>query len=439
MFEREPNIDIVFRNGLKNLEVLPPADVWDNIPLMPVRHSRVRIISGIAAGIAALASLTMLASWYARNSNNPMPLSEVMAPGTGSSDAGDVRLEIAEASPVTRKAEARVVNFVNATVLSEPVGQNLLAQLDGEAADLIATSEMPAQREITDESVKLFPDEITVINTGRFAIPDEELLPTLPDMPAGKADQRFLLGASLSPAMGFSHSGEDVRLAELIKSEKSRPAYSTGLSVGYKITDRLTIHSGIGLASIGQTITDVNVYAGLSDFYAVKSSYLYSVETASGLILAGNTDLYLTDSKDRVGTLIQSGMADPSKYNLAQVGSDIRQVFRFLELPVMLRYKVIDKKVGLNLSGGISYGFLVDNSAYTGEGSDQIRVGHTEGINTFNLSSQLGLGMEYNISQNVTFNLEPVFRYYVTPLSDIAGSLYKPYSVGFSSGFFFKF
>jgi len=132
-------------------------------------------------------------------------------------------------------------------------------------------------------------------------------------------------------------------------------------------------------------------------------------------------------------------MADPSKYALTQVGSDIRQVFRYLELPVMFRYKLIDRKVGLNLSGGMAYGFLVDNAAYTGEGSDIVRVGYTEGMNTFNLSSQLGLGMEYNISQKITFNLEPVFRYYVTPLSDISGALYKPYSVGFSSGFFFKF
>ena len=439
MFEREPNIDIVFRNGLKNLEVLPPADVWDNIPPMPVRTSRLRVISGIAAGIAALASLTLLATWYARNNNSPVLLSEVTSPGSDAGEARQVRLDIAEAVPVTRQAEARVVNLASSVIVPEPAVQNIVSQTGDDAAGLIASADIPAQRDLPDEPVQIFPDEITVITAGNFAGKEEGLKPTLTGMTAVRADQRFLVGASLSPAMGFSGSGQGARLTELIRSEKSRPAYSTGVSVGYKLSDRLTIHSGIGLASIGQTISDVNVYAGLSDFYAVKSNYLYSVETASGIILAGNTDLYLTDSKDRVGTLIQAGMADPSKYQLTQVGSDIQQVFRFLELPVMLRYKVIDRKVGLNLTGGVAYGFLVDNTAYTGEGSDLIRVGHTEGINTFNLSSQVGLGMEYNISQKLTFNLEPVFRYYVTPLSDISGSLYKPYSVGFSSGFFFKF
>lgn len=436
MFEREPNIDIVFRNGLKNLEVLPPADVWDNIPPVPARYSRLRIISGIAAGIAALVSLTLLATWYVRNSNTPVLMSEVSAPGR---DARDTGFNIPRATPVTRQEGARVVNLVSSSAASEPEVQPAITPITDDLSGVIASSDLTVERELNNGPVKVLPDEITVIAAGRFAGADEVLMTSLPDLPAVKTEQRFMVGASLSPAMGFSQSGQSVRLAELISSEKSRPAYSTGVSVGYKISDRLTIHSGIGLSSIGQTITDINVYAGLSDFYAVKSNYLYSVETASGLILAGNTDLYLTDSKERVGTLIQANMADPSKYRLKQVGSDIQQVFRYLELPVLLRYKLLDRKVDLNLSGGFAYGFLVDNTAYTGEGSDLVRVGHTEGINTFNLSSQLGFGMEYNITQKVTFNLEPVFRYYVTPLSEISGSLYKPYSLGFYSGFFFKF
>jgi len=304
---------------------------------------------------------------------------------------------------------------------------------------LIASADITEQRTMPGEPVTLVPDEITVINAVRFAGAEEGIMATMAETRTVPEEKRFLVGASMSPAMGFSRTGNNQRLAELISSEKSRPAYSTGVTVGYKISDRLTIQSGIGMASIGQTISDVNVYAGLSDFYAVKSSYLYSVETASGTILAGNTDLYLTDSKDRVGTLVQGNLADPSKYELTQVGSDIQQVFRYLEMPVVLRYKVIDRKIGLNLSGGVAYGLLVDNAAYTGEGSDLIRVGHTEGINLHNISSQLGLGMEYSLSRKITFNLEPVFRYYMTPISDISGSLYKPYSLGFWSGFSFKF
>jgi hypothetical protein len=436
MFEREPNIDIVFRNGLKNLEVLPPADIWDNIPPMPVRASRLRIISGIAAGVAALVSLTLFATWYVRNTTAPVLLSEVTVPGEG---VQGVSLDIREAEPVTRTPEARVIRLVSQAAPVVPAFNAVPDLTTEKPAALIASADIPEQRTEPGEPVTLFPDEVTVISAGRFAGAEEGIMATMAETRTVPAEKRFLVGASMSPAMGFSRSGNNQRLAELISSEKSRPAYSTGVTVGYKISDRLTIQSGIGMASIGQTISDVNVYAGLSDFYAVKSSYLYSVETASGTILAGNTDLYLTDSRDRVGTLVQGNLADPSKYELTQVGSDIQQVFRYLEMPVVLRYKVIDRKLGLNLSGGVAYGLLIDNAAYTGEGSDLIRVGHTEGINLHNISSQLGLGMEYSLTRKITFNLEPVFRYYMTPLSDISGSLYKPYSLGFWSGFSLKF
>jgi len=243
----------------------------------------------------------------------------------------------------------------------------------------------------------------------------------------------------VSPSMGFSAANSNTRLAELIGSEQTRPTYSTGLTFGYKISPRLTIQSGIGLSSVGQTISDIDVFSGLSDFYAVKGAYLYSVETASGTILAGNTDLYLTDNANRVSTMIPGNMADPSKYGLTQVSDNIHQVFRYLELPLIIRYKVIDQKVGLNFSGGMSYGYLVDNFAYASDGANMIPVGHTEGVNIHSISSQLGLGMEYNISTKISFNLEPVFKYYVTPVSNLSGTLYKPYSVGFFSGVFFKF
>jgi len=436
MFEREPNIDIVFRNGLKNMEVLPPADVWDNIPAMPVRYSRLRIIARVAAGIAALVSLALMASWYLRSNNTGDTLNEItIASGAQQAVTVDRTTAIADAIP----ADLPPAVITDQASPVKPVSETILTLPADEPTRLLASADIPQLEEAHGKSLPVNPDEITVIFSRRLTGAAEGLAPTLTPATGEAADQRFIVGASVSPSVGFSPSGQDLRLSELMNNEKTRATYTTGVTFGYKISNRLTIQSGVGLSSIGQTITGVDVFAGLSGFYAVKSTYLYSVETASGLILAGNTDLFLADSKDRVGTLIQGNMADPSKYPLTQVGDDIQQVFRYLELPLVLRYKIIDSRLGLNLSGGVAYGFLVDNMAYTGEGSDMIQVGHTEGINAHNLSSQLGLGMEYNLSSKISFNFEPVFKYYMTPISNLSGAFYKPYSLGVWSGFFFKF
>jgi len=434
MFEREPNIDIVFRNGLKNMEVLPPADVWDNIPHMSARRSRLRIVTGIAAGVAALVSLTLLANWYLRSNNDETRLAELTFP---SGELQAVRIDGTASTPVAISDNLPAETAAIPSAIDKRADEEVLIAPAVEPVRLLADADMNLSNRNEPGSLPASADDITQIVAGRLTgKTEDQALALTPGTPEATS-QRFIVGASMSPSMGFSSGAEDMRLSELMNGERSRPSLTTGLTFGYKISDRLTIQSGIGLSSIGQTITGVDVFAGLSDYYSVKSSYLYSVETASGLILAGNTDLYLADGQERVETRVQG--ADPSKYQLTQVGDDIQQVFRYLELPLMLRYKVIDSKLGLNLSGGFAYGLLVDNMAYTGTGSDMVQVGHTEGINIHNLSSQLGLGMEYNISSKISFNLEPVFKYYVTPISDIYGSFYKPYSVGVWSGFFFKF
>jgi len=436
MFDKEPNIDIVFRNGLKDLEVLPPADVWASIPAMPVTRRRYGMVFRVAASIAALLTLSLVASWFSGNNGGVTSGPELASIFNDSEISGVAELQ--EPSAILRKLTA--VAPVNAPV-AMPVREAAAA------IENIASLSLPAltsSQDEADESVRqeTYPhtteDAIIVIPHRISAFPDQTIQLALVE-PNKSIDERFFLGASLSPSMGFSGAPEDARLAELLSSEKGVPTYSTGLTFAYKLSPRFSIQSGIGVASLGQVVTGIDVFAGLSEFYAVKSSYLYRVETSSGMVVSGNTDLYLSDSKNRVGTFIPGGMADPSKYPLTQVDDKIHQVFRYLEVPLLVRYKVIDRDIDMNLSGGMSYGFLVQNSAFAMDGNNMIPIGHTEGVNIHTLSSQVGLGMEYSFSKVISFNVEPVFRYYLTPLSSLSGTFSRPYSFGLLSGFFIRF
>lgn len=436
MFEREPNIDVVFRNGLKNLEVLPPADVWDNIPPMPVRGTRNRVFMGIAAGIAALVTFTLLASWFTRSNSGDTLLSEVTLAGNDQPPETGL---LNAASPVVRTTEREAEETESIAAVVTPEYETAIAgSAESSTPSLVSPAMGGKQWEGNGSSEPAADDNITVIAQGLTLDMDSPSELLTREKPAA-GEQRFMVGASMSPSVGFASPGNDAHISELMSGEKIRPAYTTGLAFGYRISQRITIQSGIGLSSMGQVVNGIDVFAGLSDFYAVKSDYLYKVETSSGVIMTGNPDLYLADSKNRVESLLPGNIADPSKYPLTQVGSNIHQVFRYLELPLLIRYKVIDRSIDLNFSGGMSYGLLVDNFAYTRSGSDMIPIGHTAGVNTHSLSSQIGLGMEYNISGRFTFNFEPVFRYYVTPFNDLSGALYKPYSFGLFSGFFYKF
>ncbi|HSO78304.1 MAG TPA: outer membrane beta-barrel protein, partial [Bacteroidales bacterium] len=422
--------------GLKDLEVLPPADVWTSIPAMPVTRRRFGMVFRVAASIAALLTLSLVASWFSGNNGSVTSGPELASIFNDSEISGVAELQepsaiirnLSAVTPVStqvampdREEEASVENSASLPLPALALSQN-------EAVESVSQE---TNTHSTEDAIIVIPNRISAFpdQTGQLALM----------APNKIGDDRFFLGASLSPSMGFSGAPEDIRLAELMSSEKGVPTYSTGLTFAYKLSPRFSIQSGIGVASLGQVVTGIDVFAGLSEFNAVKGSYIYRVETSSGIVVSGNTDLYLTDSKNRVGTFIPGGMADPSKYPLTQVDDKIHQVFRYLEVPLLVRYKVIDRDIDMNLSGGMSYGFLVQNSAFAMDGNNMIPIGHTEGVNIHTFSSQVGLGMEYSFSKVISFNVEPVFKYYLTPISNLSGALSRPYSFGLLSGFFIRF
>jgi hypothetical protein len=108
-------------------------------------------------------------------------------------------------------------------------------------------------------------------------------------------------------------------------------------------------------------------------------------------------------------------------------------------MPFILRYKMIDRSIDFNLIGGVSYNLLVNNSVYTYVNGSKYPVGETGGLNPFMLSSSLGMGMEYNLTQKISLNLEPMFRYYLNPFSEAPGIKTHPYSFGVFSGLSFRF
>ncbi|MEP5830920.1 MAG: hypothetical protein ABJ300_11650, partial [Maribacter dokdonensis] len=65
-------------------------------------------------------------------------------------------------------------------------------------------------------------------------------------------------------------------------------------------------------------------------------------------------------------------------------------------------------------------------------------IGEANNINDLNFSANMGLGLNYNFSQKVRFNVEPIFKYQLNTFSDVNGT-FRPYSVGVYSGLTFKF
>jgi hypothetical protein len=254
--------------------------------------------------------------------------------------------------------------------------------------------------------------------------------------------ERWSLGAIASPTF-YSRIGgsDDVSVQQMKSSEQAQISYTGGIAFYYKLSKRFSIQSGVYYSSVGQEVSGINSFSGFQQYDMTKGTRNFEVLTTNGTVYTNNADVFLLadGGGDRVLTSYTIDQFDPVKANLQYLNNSLQQNFSFVELPILIRYKFVDRTIDLNLIGGISYNMLVGNNVYTYIGGDKYTIGKTEGLSPISFSSSIGMGMEYSFSQSFSLNLEPTFRYYLDPFNPLEGSRMHPYSFGLFSGLRYKF
>ncbi|WP_405400033.1 hypothetical protein [Maribacter sp. Asnod2-G09] len=246
------------------------------------------------------------------------------------------------------------------------------------------------------------------------------------------ASNRWSAGPNVAPVY-FNAIGEGSPVNSIFSpnAKSGNVNMSYGVSVAYSVTKKLTIRSGINKVDYGYDTEDV----------------AFSSSSSLG---SNNGQLTNIDYAETSSTLkISSNRVASEKFNTTNSTQDITaksptregymsQQFGYLELPVELNYALIDKKFGINLIGGVSSLFLIDNAVSLTSGELTTEIGEANNINDLNFSANMGLGLNYNFSPKVRFNVEPIFKYQLNTFSEVNGT-FRPYSVGVYSGLTFQF
>jgi hypothetical protein len=440
MVDKGANIDLLFRNGLKDYEVLPPVEAWNDILPVIRKKQRPVIFLRSAALIAVLLSMGFLAYKWSQQISAPLrdPL---------------IALDQESAKPQGNTADQALIRQTAVTDRQASVITNKqnLYQLPGAEQ---AKEEYPAQSDpdmVTEPDYMNFrnnltaPASIQAIKGPSFISGNEDTgnggLYDFGFEEQKKKSDKWSLTAMASPTYYMRPELSSSEISNPGSSpEQSRISYSGGVGFSYKISKKLSIQSGLYYSSIGNQVDNIYSFAGFSPFNLSKGDPNFEVQTSSGRIYTENPDVFLIDmSGERVMTKYTNDVFDPLKAKLSYINNSLFQNFSYLEMPVILRYKIIDKNIDFNLIGGLSYNLLVNNSVHTVIDGSKYNVGKTAGLNPFMVSSSLGMGMEYSISEKISLNLEPTFRYYINPYSNIQSVGAHPYSFGVFSGLSYKF
>ncbi|WP_291868101.1 hypothetical protein [Maribacter sp.] len=244
---------------------------------------------------------------------------------------------------------------------------------------------------------------------------------------------KWSAGANVAPVY-FNALGDGSPVGEMFvsNSKSGDTNLSYGLSIAYEVSNKLSIRSGINKVDYAYSTHNVRFS---SNFNGQTNKQLSTINYDTNSI---NLELLSTDAEASPSFSKKDNVAnDVSAKNPTREGI-MSQQFDYLEVPLELKYQLVDSKFGIDIIGGVSSLFLLDNSVFLSSGTITTTLGEANNMNNVNFSTNIGIGLNYKFTPKIKINVEPMFKYQLNTFSNTEGT-FEPYSIGVYSGLTFRF
>ncbi|MCZ4317846.1 outer membrane beta-barrel protein [Aequorivita viscosa] len=220
-------------------------------------------------------------------------------------------------------------------------------------------------------------------------------------------------GSSIDPTFGDNPQEGDVNM-------------SYGVQVSYALNNRLSVRTGINNVDLSYSTGGIEIGSG-------------PVALALRTVDYGGREIVLTAvDKGALANAAPSNGFGEIMPKSTKGEARLIQNINYYEVPVELKYAVIDSRFGINVIGGLSTLFLGNNEISVKADNFNSVLGEANNLSSVSFSTNVGLGVDYKLSKKFTFNIEPMFKYQLNPYTDSAVN-FKPYYLGVYSGLSFKF
>ena len=417
MLERK-NIDRVFQENLKDLEIYPNKRVWNNIEgSLNGKTSRAPIalwkrLSGIAVMLAAIVTSGL---FYFNNDS----VSVVKSP-ISETETKDVEPKFTTPlTPVFVKPQVELAENSNEIKINRKSGKSIFIKqpnnkvivTDNEIASMYSTIE---DKYVIDKDAFLDNIKDSQSITDRMDDIPEQINKT------NTIDKKWSVGPTVAPVYYNSLQNGSPLNDELSNNSKSSDnALSIGVKVNYQVSNKFFIQSGVNKVELAYNTKNVN-------------ALISSSKNAFNNINTDKTGVILTPASN----LANNG--SPNELNKSSVSGDLNQSIEYFELPIEMKYNLYNKKIGLNLVGGFSTLFLSNNSVSMVTQNSVTDLGDANNLNDINFSGNVGVDLDYKISKSWYLNVAPMFKYQFNTYSGNSGN-FRPYYFGLYSGLNYKF
>jgi hypothetical protein len=467
MNDQYENIDKVFQEKLFNHSAVPPEIVWKKIA-GDLRQEKKKLLVPVYLKVAAV--LVLVAGlggviWKLKNNPaSPLIVSTSVVQNTSASIAKSENLGT-KSSGKTKFVNSKLQN--KSAVSQKP---ETLKISDTEEIISIAIKSVPAtlrediksdtlQNGISRENIALTDSGTnpTVINTQDSTLRENATVNSAKkpattvldvflaeNLPETHKSLKWLIGAQAGPQYSYRYINSDKNTTNVYNSIESPVlAYAGGLQIQLEAAKRLSVQTGVYYSKIGVERT-ISANPSMSDYISLDASKLHNLNQSRGV----GADVYMNSNGSVTYTYREqtnswgdgpSSQITEGISNGPQVDYHAEQFCEYMEIPLVLRYRFLSYKLKLNLVGGISSNILIGSSVQETGPNNYNNSGPVAGVNKFNYNGSLGLGVEYPLSRKILFNLEPIFKYYFSSMSETSGVDVHPYSLGIMTGINYKF
>lgn len=426
------NLDQLFKKALLDKGCEPPPYIWENIEQQLDRKKRNTGFWWLRS-VAAAAAITLLLSIWLLQSDKLAEVHTAGSPGVATATLipeQPIKIEIAKTATEKQISETSIQK--TELVSGQPEAEKkqlLLAQATSLKGTSVISNTAP---EANIKQSTLRKDFIPL--TSKDAIENNKIYQALLGKTGEiqkpeKKKMKFELSGHFVPAYSsgtYSSSVKDARGVNYSDNQmEGLMNAGGGLRLSVSAGKRLSIQTGVYYSRMGQKTTENAGVPGNATFTLrntanMKTTPLGNIKTRTQAVAYRSAEAIVLNAIN---------------------GTDqtLEQVFGTLEVPLHLRYLLNDNKIRFSLSGGFSGNFIVNNKVYLKSSEGKELLGSTENIRNFNMSTDLGLGVEYPITRKIRIMVEPGFKYYLNSLSEDKSIDFKPYLFTFSTGIGIEF
>ena len=474
MIRDKKNIDKLFEEGLKGFRGKPPNHSWDrlNNDLNKEKFRKTLVhVRWMAASLLILMAFGA-GYFYAKYkiNNQPemvkdeiisQPYDQIESPSRETekfvltdNDNSDIEVQtpqdIIETSSGSEKTD-NIVQRKNHTdkkqvIDSKEKAENLFTEIPSQETHT-TKSEDSGMEVAEDVSISINEEvqeakKLTIdIPTKNEEIANLEINPISPIYDDNfnlkpKKKQRWSVGAQFAPVLSYRDigtsysngqgSGSNNTESDFNNDEEALLAFTGGVDVNYNFRERWSIQSGLYFSRIGQ------VNNNALNFTQENNQYLlYSINTSTG-------DISIIFEK--VPDDIRKFEAPKDTIELIDAKNiKVVQNFDLFEIPFLIKYKILNKKLAINISGGLSPAYLLKNNTILEVESQKYDVGSSSNLNTMIFNTTFALGIEYALFKKLAINFEPTFKYSLNPINKDSQYNYHPYYLALYTGIRYSF